>query len=96
MRTGQNTETKWRRNPRLSEKEEPNAMKLMKKLEKIIKKAALKHVTKKKVDNRVKPGLTPGIKETIKKRNQLRKTVSTNRKEWLEACNDVREMIKGN
>ena len=68
----------------------------MKKLEKIIKKAALKHVTKKKVDNRVKPGLTPEIKEAIKKRNQLRKTVATNRKEWVEACNDVREMIKEN
>ena len=55
-------------------------MKLMKKIKIIIKKTALNHVTKKKVDNRVKPGLITEIKEAIKKRNQLRKTVATNRK----------------
>ena len=40
--------------------------------------------------------MTPEITEAIRKRNQLRKTVAANRKEWREACIKVRELIKEN
>ena len=40
--------------------------------------------------------MTTEIKEAIKKRNHLRKTTSANRKEWREACINVRDMVKQN
>jgi hypothetical protein len=70
--------------------------KLEKRLRKIILKAANKHVKKKKVTNKTKPGLTPEIKEAIKERNRLRETIADNRREWVDACNKVREMVKEN
>ena len=73
-----------------------NVNKLEKRLRKIILTAANKHVKKKKITNKTKPGLTPEIKEASKERNRLRGTVATNRREWVEACNKVRVMVKEN
>ena len=33
--------------------------------------------------------MTPKLRGLIKKRNELRKNISTKRKEWLEACTEV-------
>lgn len=57
-------------------------------------KAAEKHIGKKKVRNRTKPWLTDEIKDEIKRRNQLSKTIRTNREEWVESCQKVAAMIK--
>ena len=63
-------------------------------LRKVIKKAANKYIGKKKVTSDSKPWLTPEIRAEITKRNALRKTISSNRKEWVEACQKVSEMVK--
>ena len=70
--------------------------KMEKILRKIITKAANIHVKKKKINNKTNPSLSPEITEAIKKRNQLRKSVASNRKEWREACNNVRDMVREN
>lgn len=38
--------------------------------------------------------MTPKVRYAIKKRNRLRKQVSTKRKEWLDACQEVREVTE--
>ena len=57
----------------------------------IITNAAKKNVGK------TKPGkvswVTPAVRDAIKKRNKLRKNVSNNRKEWLDACQEARMAI---
>ena len=55
---------------------------------------AEKHLGKRKITNKTKPWLTPEIKAEIKKRNELRKTISINRKEWTGACRRVAELVK--
>ena len=70
--------------------------KVEKKLQKTIKQAAKKHVRKKEIDNKTKAHLTPEIKEAIKEINKLRKTVLTNRAEWIDACRNVTNMVREN
>ena len=72
------------------------AKKVEKKLQKTIKQAAKKHVRKKEIDNKTKAHLTPEIKDAIKEINKLRKTVLTNRKEWIDACRNVTNMVREN
>ena len=67
--------------------------KLEKKLRKTILKSAKDHIGKKKITQHTKAWLTPEIKESIKKRNELRKTVAQNRTEWIEACKSTAELI---
>ena len=55
---------------------------------------AEKHLGKRKITNKTKPWLTPEIKAEIKKCNELRKTISSNRKEWTGACRRVAELVK--
>ena len=70
-----------------------NINRLEKKLRKAIIKSANKNVGKKKVSYQAKPWMTPEIKDAIKTRNELRKTVSQNREEWIKACRDTSELI---
>ena len=67
--------------------------KLERKLRKAMLAAAKKHVGKKKITQNTKPWLTDEIKEAIRNRNVLRKTVSQNREEWIEACRSTADMI---
>ena len=39
-------------------------------------------------------GVTPAVRTAVRKRNQLRRVVQTKRKEWLDACNEVRRLIE--
>ena len=71
-----------------------NLNKIEKRLRKAILKSANKHVGKKKVAQRNRCEMTEEIKEAIRKRNHLRKSVATNREEWIEACKTTAEMIK--
>jgi hypothetical protein len=70
-----------------------NINKVEKLLRKAIIKAANKHIRKKKVTENTKSYLTDEIKEEIKKRNHLRKTIASNREEWIESCKKVSDMI---
>ena len=67
--------------------------KLEKKLRKTILKSAKDHIGKKKITQHTKAWMSPEIKESIKKRNDLRKTVAQNRTEWIEACKSTAELI---
>ena len=67
--------------------------KLERKLRKAMVEASKKHIGKKKVTQNNKPWLTEEIKESIKNRNQLRKTVHNNREEWITACKNTSNMI---
>ena len=71
-----------------------NINKIEKLLRKNIIKAANKHIRKKKVTENTKSYLTEEIKLEIRNRNQLRKTLASNRDEWIEACRRVAQMIK--
>ena len=51
--------------------------------------AAKKHVRKIKPGKAKNAQMTPKVRGLIKKRNALRKSISTKRKEWLEACVEV-------
>ena len=66
---------------------------LEKKLRKTILKSANQNIGRKKINQHTRPWMTPEIKAAITTRNQLRKTVSQNRKEWIEACRSTAEMI---
>ena len=71
-----------------------NTNKLEKILRKTILKAANKHICKKKVTEKTKCYMTEDVKKEIKERNKLRRTISTNREEWIESCKKVSEMIR--
>jgi ribonuclease HI len=43
---------------------------------------------------KTKPWLTPAIREAIKERNVLRRNIRERRVEWIEKCNEVRELIR--
>ena len=60
----------------------------------ILIKAANKHVRKVKPGKRTKSWLTPKCRNLIKTRNSLRKSISTQRKEWVQACRDTAEAIQ--
>lgn len=70
-----------------------NLNKVEKLLRKAIVKAANKHIKKKKITPNVKCYLTKEVKESIKKRNELGKKMSTNRRLWVEACRETKKMI---
>ena len=67
--------------------------KLEKKLRKTILKSAKDHIGKKKITQHTKAWMSHEIKESIKKRNDLRKTVAQNRAQWIEACKSTAELI---
>ncbi len=51
--------------------------------------AAVKHVGKSKHGRKTKPWSTPALRDAIKQRNSLRRTVQSNRVEYLAACSEV-------
>ena len=67
--------------------------KLEKKFRKLITNAANKNIGKKKISNNTKPWMTTKIKDSIKVRNELRKTVQQNRGEWIQACRNTADLI---
>ena len=71
-----------------------NINKVEKLLRKAILKSANRHIGKKKVTGSTKCYMTEEIKAEIKKRNQLRKQISSRREEWLESCKKVSDMIR--
>ena len=70
-----------------------NLNKVDKLLRKAIIKAANKHIKKKKITPQTKCYLTKEVKESIKERNKLGSTMSSNRREWIEACKKPKGMI---
>ena len=60
----------------------------------VVTKAANKYVVKKKKANKPKPFMTDEIKQSIRQRNVLRKTRTTNRREWNESYRTVAALIK--
>ena len=95
-----NLKADWQGFVNLLEDQIPNnaKKKSFNKIEKLLRKsttkATEKHIDTKKVSNRTKPWLTDEIKDEIKRRNQLSKTIRTNREEWVELCQKVAAMIK--
>jgi len=57
-------------------------------------KTATKHVGKTKQGKKAKPWMKPPIRAAIRRKNALRRKIKTERKEYLEACAELREMIK--
>jgi hypothetical protein len=51
--------------------------------------SATKHVRKVKPGKRAKRWITPKVRELMKKRNTLRKSIKSRRKEWIQACKEV-------
>ncbi len=54
--------------------------------------AATKHVKKSKPGRKTKPWSTPARRDAIKQPNTLRRTVQSNRVEYLAACGEVRRL----
>ncbi len=54
--------------------------------------AAAKHVGKSKPGRKAKPWSTPAVRDAIKQRYILRRTVQSNRVEYLAACGEVRRL----
>ena len=71
-----------------------NLNKVEKRLRKAIIKAANKHIKKKKITPTAKCYLTAQVKEAIRKRNLLSRTMGANRRQWVEACRETRELIR--
>ena len=61
----------------------------MERFNEILTKAGNKHVGKTKPSRR-RFTMNPKVKALVRKRNQLRKEISTKRKEWLDAAAEVR------
>ena len=55
-------------------------------MRKTILKLAKKNIEKKKLKHQTKQWMTAEISEAIRKRNELRKSVAQNRKEWIDSC----------
>ncbi len=55
-------------------------------------KAAKKHVRKSKTGRYTKPQSTSELREAIKKRNGLRRTITGNRADYVEACAETRKL----
>ena len=72
---------------------EPNMKKRTQRFVYILKKAGRKHVGKTKPGRKTFNVISSTAKAAIKKRNSLRKKVTTHRKEWQEACAEAREAI---
>ena len=51
------------------------------------------HVGKTKPRKKAKPWMTPHVRAKIRIRNQLRRTINTNRQEWKNACREANEAI---
>ena len=56
--------------------------------------AGIKHVGKSKQGKKTKPWMKPPIRAAIRRKNALRRNIKKERKEYLEACAELREMIK--
>ncbi len=52
------------------------------------------HVSKSKIGRYTKPWSTPELRAAIKRRNNLRRTVTENRTEYLEASTEVRKLTE--
>ena len=53
--------------------------------------SATTHVGKIKPSKKRNSWMTPTVRAAIRKRNALRRTIKTHRKEWMEACKEARE-----
>ena len=56
--------------------------------------AAKAHIGKVKASTNSKEWLSKEIREAIKLRNRLRRSIASNRKEWITACREVQSMIR--
>ena len=61
---------------------------------KLVLEVATEKVPKTKPGSNTRSYLTPAIRSLIKKRNLLRKEVTTRRVEWLQSCREVRNAIE--
>ena len=59
----------------------------------ILNSVAETHVGKTKPRKKAKPWMTPHVRAKIRIRNQLRRTINTNRQEWINACREANEAI---
>ncbi|XP_066915550.1 uncharacterized protein [Clytia hemisphaerica] len=73
--------------------EENNLTRRVARFNQILTQAAKKHVGKSKPGRKISSFMTPTVKAALKRRNNLRKKVSTHRKEWLESCKQAQEEI---
>ena len=60
----------------------------------IVLESAYMHVRKVKPSKKSQSWMTPKCRGLIKKRNQLRKNISTHRKQWLQTCKEVTESVQ--
>jgi len=60
----------------------------------ILTEAASTHVGKVKPGRRSKTWMNPAIRTAIRKRNRLRRQISTKREEWLASCREVNEAVR--
>ena len=58
----------------------------------VLIKAAKKHVGKIKSGGRRKPCITPTVRTALRRRNGLRKDITSNKKEWKEAVKEGRRL----
>ena len=70
---------------------EPNMKRRAHRFDQILKDAAIIHVGKTKPGRKTNTVITPTVNAALKKRNKLRKKVSTHREEWIEACKEARD-----
>ncbi len=56
--------------------------------------AAKTHVGKSEIDRYTKPWSPPELRAAIKRRNNLRRTVTENRTDYLEASTEVRKLME--
>jgi hypothetical protein len=68
--------------------------KLAQDFNRILIKAAEKHIGKVKPGKKTKVWYTPTVRGAIRKRNRLRHQVRTQRREWIAACREAQEEIQ--
>ena len=73
---------------------EPDVQKRATRFTTILKEVANTHVGKSKPGKKSSSWNTPTVRGLIQKRNRLRRTISQNRKEWIEACREASDAIK--
>ncbi len=74
------------------EVQEMNLRHRIRRLNRTMISAAAKHVGKSKPRSKTKPCSTPALRDAIKQRYTLRRTVQSNRMEYLAACGRVRRV----
>ena len=73
---------------------EPNLTARVIRFNTTLKTSGINHVDKTKSGTKTKPFMTRTVRAALKKRNELRKTVKNNRRQWLDACKKAQEAVK--